>query len=79
MFIVTEYAALSDCHTLPDSANGLVTDSEILCQLVSVHMRFLSVPRLVNAFRVLSGLIRWQVMNMFKASNGRHRIKMFGG
>ena len=28
---------------------------------------------------VLSGLIRWQVLNMFKTSNGRQRIKMSGG
>ena len=44
--------SLSDCHTLPDSTNGRVTDSKILCPFVSVHMRFLSVPRAVNAFRV---------------------------
>ena len=34
------------------SANGRVTDSKILCPFVSVRMRFLSVPRAVNAFRV---------------------------
>ena len=28
---------------------------------------------------VLSGPIRWQVLDMFKTSNGRHRIKMYGG
>ena len=28
---------------------------------------------------VLSGLILWQVLDMFKTSNGRHRIKMLGG
>ena len=28
---------------------------------------------------VLSGLIRWQVLDMFETSNGRHRIKMYGG
>ena len=38
------------CMTkVPDSANGRVTDSKILCPFVSVHMRFLSVPRAVNA------------------------------
>ena len=45
-------SSLSDCHTLPNSANGRVTDSKILCPFVSVHMRFLSVPHAVNAFRV---------------------------
>ena len=44
--------ALRPCHTLPDSANGRVTDSKILCPFVSVRMRLLSVPRAVNAFRV---------------------------
>ena len=44
--------ALRPCHTLPDSANGRVTDSKILCPFVSVRMRFLSVPHAVNAFRV---------------------------
>ena len=44
--------SLRPCHTLPDSANGRVTDSKILCPFVSVRMRFLSVPRAVNAFRV---------------------------
>ena len=44
--------ALSDCHTLPESTNGRVTDSKILCQFVSVCIRFLSVPHAVNAFRV---------------------------
>ena len=43
---------LSDCHTLPNSANGRVTDSKILCPLMSVHMHFLSVPHAVNAFGV---------------------------
>ena len=43
---------LRHCHTLPDSANGRVTDGKILCPFVSVRMRFLSVPRAVNAFRV---------------------------
>ena len=43
---------LSDCHTLPDSANGNVMDSKILCPFMSVPMRFLSVPHAVNAFRV---------------------------
>ena len=43
---------LRPCHTLPDSANGRVTDSKILCPFVSVRMRFLSVPHAVNAFRV---------------------------
>ena len=43
---------LRPCHTLPDNANGRVTDSKILCPFVSVRMRFLSVPRAVNAFRV---------------------------
>ena len=43
--------ALSDCHTLLDSTNGRVlTDSKILCPVVSVCMRFLSVPHAVNAF-----------------------------
>ena len=45
-------ACLRPCHTLPDSANGRVTDSKILCPFVSVRMRFLSVPHAVNAFRV---------------------------
>ena len=43
---------LRPCHTLPDSANGRVTDNKILCPFVSVRMRFLSVPRAANAFRV---------------------------
>ena len=43
---------LRPCHTLPDSANGRVTDSKILCPFVSVRMRFLSVPHAVNALRV---------------------------
>ena len=43
---------LRPCHTLPDSANGRVTDSKFLSPFVSVRMRFLSVPRAVNAFRV---------------------------
>ena len=43
---------LSDCHTLPDSANGRVTDSNILCPFVSVRMRFLSVRHAVDAFLV---------------------------
>ena len=43
---------LRPCHTLPDSANGRVTDNKILCPFVSVRMRFLSVPHAVNAFRV---------------------------
>ena len=42
----------SDCHTLPDSTNGRVTDSKILRPFVSVCMRFLSVPHAVNAVRV---------------------------
>ena len=42
----------NDRHTLPDSANGRVTDNKILFQFVSVHMRFLSVPHALNAFRV---------------------------
>ena len=71
--------SLSNCHTLPDSTNGRVTDSKILCPFVSVHMRFLSVPRACKVISVLSGLIRWQVFNMFKTSNGYHRMKMFGG
>ena len=43
---------LSDCHTLPDSANGPLTDSRILCPFMSVRMRFLSVCHAVHAFRV---------------------------
>ena len=45
---------LRDCHTLLDtcSANGRLTDSKILCPFESIHMRFLSVPHVVNAFRV---------------------------
>ena len=39
----TKLRFLSDCHTLPDSANGRVTDSKILCPFMSVRMRFLSV------------------------------------
>ena len=48
--------SLSDCHTLPDSTNGGVTDRKILCPFVSVCMRFLSVPHAVNA---VSGDIRF--------------------
>ena len=36
---------------LPDSANGRVMGSKIICAFVSVPMRFLSVPHVVNAFR----------------------------
>ena len=43
---------LRPCHTLPDSANGRVTDNKIICPFVCVCMRFLSVPHAVNAFRV---------------------------
>ena len=43
---------LRPCHTLPDSANGRVTDNKILCPFVSVRMRFLSVRHAVNAFHV---------------------------
>ena len=43
---------LRPCHTLPDSANGRVTDNKILCPFVSVRMRSLSLPHAVNAFRV---------------------------
>ena len=43
---------LSDCHTLPDSVNGRVTGSKILCPFASVHKRFLTVPNAVNAFHV---------------------------
>ena len=43
---------LSDCYTLPDSTNGRVTGSKILCPFVSVCMRILSVPHAVNAFPV---------------------------
>ena len=44
---------LSDCHTLPDSAiNGRVTDRKIICPFAFLRMRFLSVPREVNAPRV---------------------------
>ena len=78
---------LRPCHILPDSANGRVTDSKILCPFVSVRVR--SHAFLVRsscgecfpcqAMSVLSGPIRWQVLNMFKTSNGRHRIKMSGG
>ena len=74
----------SDCHTLPDSTNGRVTDSNILCPFVSVGMRFLSVPPSgecvpCQVISVLSGPICWQVLDMFKSSNGRHRINMYGG
>ena len=72
--------SLRPCHTLPDSANGRVTDSKIISPFVSVRMRFSCgecVP--CQVMSVLSGLIRWQVLNMFKTSNGRHRIKMSGG
>ena len=37
---------------LPDSANGRVMGSKIICAFVSVPMRFLPVPHAVNAFRV---------------------------
>ena len=50
--MLSKIVALSDCHTLPDSTNGRVTDSKILCPFVSPHMRFLSVPHAMNAFRV---------------------------
>ena len=54
IFSLKRYAmdTLNDCHTLPDSANGRVTDSKILCPFVSVRMRFLSVRHAVNAFCV---------------------------
>ena len=55
--IFMELIALSDCHTLPDSANGRVTDGKIICPSVSVHMRFLSVPR--ARMRSVSGHIRF--------------------
>ena len=42
----------NDCHTLPDSANGCVTDSKVLCPFVSVRMRFLYAPHAANAFPV---------------------------
>ena len=42
----------SDCHTLPDSTNGRVTDSRIICPFVSVRMRFLFVLHAVNALHV---------------------------
>ena len=67
---------LSDCHTLPDSANGRLTDSKILCPFVSVHMRFLSVE--VNAFRVRLYPF-CPVLSVGKTSNGRHCINMFCG
>ena len=35
----------------------------VLCQVISV----------------LSGPIGWQVLDMFKTSNGRHRINIYGG
>ena len=84
---VSDCHTLSDCHSLPDSANGRVTDSKILCLFVSVRVRshaFLvrsscgeCVP--CQVVSVLSGPIRWHVLDMFKTSNGRHRIKMSGG
>ena len=43
---------LSNCHTIPDSANVRVTDGKILSPFVSIRMRFLSVRHAVNAFRV---------------------------
>ena len=33
----------------------------------------------VQVISVLSGPISWQVLDMFKTSNGRHRMKMSGG
>ena len=48
---------LSDCHTLPDSANGCVTDSKILCSFVSARMRFLSVLHALNVYCVRSYLL----------------------
>ena len=71
---------LSDCHTLPDSANGQLNSLSVR---VRSHAFLVSsscgecVPCLVIS--VLSGLILWEVLNMLKTSNGRHRIKMFGG
>ena len=75
---------LSDCHTLPDSANGCVTDSK---NYLSIHVRLHAflvrsscgecVP--CQVISILSGPIRWQVLDTFKTSNGRHRIKMSGG
>ena len=57
--------------------------SKILCPFVSVHMRYLSVQcgeRIpCKVILILSGLILWQVLNMFKTLNGRHRIKLSGG
>ena len=44
--------SLRPCHTLPDSANGRVTDSEIICPFMSVRVCFLSLPHAVNAFLV---------------------------
>ena len=52
LLIILILKNLRPCHTLPDSANGRVTDNKILCPFVSVRMRFLSVPHAVNAFRV---------------------------
>ena len=51
-FRQNEFQTLSDCHTLPDSANRFVKDSKILCPFVSIRMRFLSVPLAVYVFRV---------------------------
>ena len=56
MIKYTKWQFLIDCHTLLDSANGRVTDSNIFCPFLSVHVGFLSVPHAVNA---VSGDIRF--------------------
>ena len=71
---------LIDCHSLLDSANG---QQNFLSVRVRSHVFLVRsscgecVP--YQVISVLSGPIRWQVLDMFKASNGRHRIKMSGG
>ena len=76
-------SVLSDCHTLPDSTNGRITDSKTLSVRVRLHALHVRsscgecVP--CQVISVLSGLIRWQVLDMLKTSNGSHRINMYGG
>ena len=45
---------LSDCHTLRDSTNSPLTDSNISCPFVSNCMHYMSVPHPMNTSR-----IRW--------------------
>ena len=64
------YVSFKWCHTLPDRAIGSIADSKILCPFVSVSMHFFvrsscgeCIP--CQVISVLSGPIRWQVLDMF--------------